>query len=156
MAKQMTNGEREDIQRLVHDARRREIQQLESADPEWQARIAARTRKIAIGQLKVDKESAELAKIDAEIAKLKARREDVETAISRKMPKQEQRRGSCPMPMDFCDAVSQIVLKLTPREQAKDVTGKKVDAVNLKYQKRLELLATCETRSDVLKHGIIG
>ncbi len=156
MAKQMTNGERDDMRRLVYDAKERAISTIEAADPDWKHRVESRLRKIAIGQLGIDKEAAELAKIDAEMVKLTARREDIQKAIERKMPKEPATRRSCPMPMDMCSAVNEIVQKLFVREKLKDVTGKKVDAVEQDCQKRLSLLATCETRADVLKHGIIG
>lgn len=155
MAKQMTNGERDDLRRLIYDSQRRAVAEVESTDPDWKHRVETRLRKIAIGKLGIDKEAAELAKVDAEIVKLNARREDIQKAIERKMPKEPATRRSCPMPMDMCSAVSEIVSKLFISEQLKDSTGKKIVDIDKKHQKWLELMVVCETRADVLQRGIL-
>lgn len=148
----LTNSERDHIYSALRDREAAMIQAATAADPEWESRITERTRKIAIGKLKIDKEATELAKIDAQMSDLTERREEVDATISRKMPfgsSGRNRNGSCATRLDMCSAIAQIVDQIRPVETAKDPIGKKVFAAREDYRIRCERLAKSFTHEAV-------
>lgn len=149
MAKTMSVAERDEIKNLLGQSENNEIRDIESHDPEWKRLVEERLRKIAIGRLKVDKECADLAKIESEMQKLKDRRDEIQSAIARKMPMGPRKNSSCPTRLDFCEAVSQISEKLFTSEKQKNPTGRKIADVERKFHKKRELLASCESRQQV-------
>lgn len=157
MAKGMSSGERQDIRRLLAQQEAAELEALSAQDVGWEKRVEDRKQKVAIGQLKVEKEVAELAKIDAELERLTRQKEDVEQRIARKMPFEKRRhRDSCPSRKSLCEAIAGICSEIDFRETARDVTGKKAQAIAEKYRNRRALLEACTSRDDARMSEVLG
>jgi len=156
MSKQLSSGERTDIERILGIAEAHEIKAVEANDPDWKQRVNDRLNKIAVSKLKIDKEAAELAKVESELQRLERRREDLQITIARKMPLGPRSRHSCPARLNMCTAIAEIVTKLSTAEQLRDVTGGKIASIKDRYRKRREKLAACSTREEAVVAGVLS
>lgn len=152
--------EREEIAGIIKSESSHTIRQIEGSDPAFPERFAERLRKRAIGLLKVDRECVEVSAIDEQIKILERKKRIVEKRISAKMPKQDRDRygnktKGCPLPMDLCSAIGSVEDRIRVAEKVKDPTGKKLVEAERSLSKKLSALATCVSREDVARAGII-
>lgn len=158
----LTIDERRDLYKLLNQRKDQELAAIQAVDPNWERRIEERKNKVALGQLRVEKEVTELKDVEEQIRVLRRKRQEIEVRISKKMPLHNRDRSrdrddeGCPSPRSLCDAVGEICNRIDGTEKAKDPTGKKVLALEAKYLLLQGKLAQCSTREDVAQAKILA
>lgn len=154
----LTIDERRDLYKLLNQRKDQELAAIQAADPNWERRIEERKNKVALGQLRVEKEVTELKEVEEQIRVLRRKRQEIEVRISKKMPLHQRNRDDegCPSPRSLCDSVGEICNRIDKVEKSKDPTGKKVLALEAKYLILQGKLAQCSTREDVAQAKILA
>ncbi len=155
--KPLSQQERHEIQGVINDHKDSCIREIDAIDPEWRRRVEERKNKVAIGQLKVEKEVLELNTLEEQIRALQAKRDEIELRIRKKMPLEPRSgRGGCPDRQSLCEAVAGVCRAIHNAEMKKDASGKVVLGYEESCRVRFAKLAACATREDVVAAKIIN
>lgn len=168
--RQLTNPERAEIQEQLDKAERAEIAKQEARAPLWREEFEKRKEKIAIGQLKIEKDLEKLSQLEAKFAKLQAEcdkvgeeKERLEELISSKLPKKMKKKDrwddseiGCPVPMSLCEAIDSRKQAIHQAEMEKHPVGKVVLEIADDFNRRRRLLSTCVFRSEVDEKGVLN
>lgn len=156
--KAMSAAERNEFHQLIGHKFTLETDGIEAAHPEWERKLDDRLQKIAIGRLKVEKDVAELERLEQQEQEIADRKAEVESRIARKMPFENstrRHRGTCRTRMSLCDVIADIKSKLMTPEKRKCPAGKQAIAADEAATRRRATLAGCSTRADVAASGLL-
>lgn len=158
--RQMSKEERGELRNQIEKAVDRRVELLIAEDPQFNSRIFERTRKIAIGKLKIDKELLEIDKLDEQIRLLEDKKKSLVRKTELQLPrtgklKEKQRYDAdlydvCEARETICSAINKIIEALLPGEEAKDPIGKKISEIRNLGHKLHATLAKSTYRSELL------
>lgn len=157
--RQITTDERREIIKVIDKAVEKRQEVIKANDPQFDNRVFERTRKLAIGKLKIDNELVEIDRIDKQMADLEDRKKTLVQKAESKLPltgklktvkyRDEEDYAVCEARETICSAINKIVEALLPGESEKDPTGKKLIAVERTGQRLQAELVACQLRSQI-------
>ena len=148
--KTLSAAERSHLEALIRKEADAEIAGIVASRVDWENEVTEIAVKLAIGKLGIDKLLAERMECEKGCEEADKRLAAVNEKMAAKMPKRKQKYGNgCAVPMDQCEAVSELAEKFRDVAMARHAVGAKVQKVYGKLRKKILLLEKCKTREEV-------
>ena len=137
----LTQTERAEIRKLIKSQCQKAVDLILAQHPRLAEQLDKQVTAEAVKLLGVEKLVKQKETLEKQKQELENALEIVEKQIRDKMPKQKEKyRGSCPYPMDLCEAVGEKKELLLPAHQAKNATYKRILKLEQARDEKLRLL----------------
>lgn len=146
----LTNPERRELMKIISDNAAKESKNVIADCPGWKEAVEAKSRKVAIGHLGIEKDLVKLDLLRKQASEFTEKAQELESSIEKQLPKGEPNRyDTCPTHITICKAINQIVDRVYEAVKFKNPIGKKLVQIETKRDKKITQLMECVTREEV-------